>query len=260
MLPSFNLLTGVSASALMSRGGGGSGDPYWSNVVLLCSFDSSNEAVDADFLTDKSSRKQTLSLQTGSGHIRPSTDSRFGTTAITSSAVTTSGGVLVSGDAEDFNFGDQPFTIEFWAKRYNLSSANRVFLAVAPNTSSRSFLVGSTSNDMRFYLSTNGTSWAVTLIDPENIPTDWTHYAIDRDNTGKVRLYRNGVMVASATPVGAIWAATPANPLVLGYSPVQPNIYRNFYPTIVDELRVTKGVARYASDAGFTPPTEPYPS
>lgn len=67
-------------------------------------------------------------------------------------------------------------------------------------------------------------------------------------------MYLNGVIVASSTthrtinPSGAV--------LSIGGDGNTTNFNFNGW---IDEVRITKGVARYASDAGFTVPTAAFP-
>ena len=83
-------------------------------------------------------------------------------------------------------------------------------------------------------------------------PNTWYSLCAERDATNKLRLYTNGVMVGSVT--GATGAsANAAAPLKIG---AQTGWDANGW---IKEVRITKGVARYASDAGYTPETAAFP-
>lgn len=83
----------------------------------------------------------------------------------------------------------------------------------------------------------------------------WYHVAADKDATGKIRLYVDGVMLGSATPANsAIFNSTAG--LGIGAQGANGNVDMAGW---LDEVRITKGVARYASDSGFTVPTAAYP-
>ena len=84
----------------------------------------------------------------------------------------------------------------------------------------------------------------------------WYHVAVDFDGT-KYRLYVDGTMVASTTSTLSI-ANSPAA-LSVGYYDNSGSQSWQVQSAYVDEVRVTSGVARYASDSGFTPPTSAFP-
>lgn len=84
----------------------------------------------------------------------------------------------------------------------------------------------------------------------------WRHFAVDRDGTGKLRLYIDGVMVAS----GAFNYAFNVGSSNLGIGVIpQAGNEAKYCPGWIDEARFTNGVARYASDSGFTPPSAAFP-
>jgi hypothetical protein len=69
-----------------------------------------------------------------------------------------------------------------------------------------------------------------------------------------MRLYKDGVMLASATPPNS---AIFNSPQVLGIGATSAG--GGALDGWIDELRITKGVARYASDSGYTVPTAAFP-
>jgi hypothetical protein len=99
-----------------------------------------------------------------------------------------------------------------------------------------------------------GSAWTTSNTASSPALDTWGHIAIDKDATGKCRMYVNGVMLGSVTPAdSSMFDSTAA--LEIG---------RLFGATAnlsgwMDELRITKGVARYASDAGFTVPSAAFP-
>jgi hypothetical protein len=76
----------------------------------------------------------------------------------------------------------------------------------------------------------------------------WYHVAIDRDGT-TTRLYVNGTMIASTT--GA-QSGTADIEFTVGAG-------SGLFNGWIDEYRFTSGVARYASDSGYTTPTSAFP-
>jgi hypothetical protein len=83
----------------------------------------------------------------------------------------------------------------------------------------------------------------------------WYHLAVDKDSLGKIRLYRNGVPMGSVTPAdSSIHNSTYG--LKIGAGNVGGGAPMHGW---LDEVRITKGIARYKTDAGFTPPTAAFP-
>lgn len=146
-------------------------------------------------------------------------------------------------------FGTGDFTIEAWVysvattslytcifttRDGTTSQANCVFFGLKPNT-----------NQLTFYTSSEiiGTTTAVTT-------GVWTHVALVR-SSGTTVIYINGVNSGSAT----FTTSLNGQGVAIGneYSAASGN--GGLY---VDDLRITKGVARYTSN--FTPPTQAFPT
>jgi hypothetical protein len=71
-----------------------------------------------------------------------------------------------------------------------------------------------------------------------------------------MRLFLDGVMLVKDTGYAAINVGNSAADLVLGGNNAGANDRWRGY---LDEVRITKGVGRYDSDAAFEAPTTPYP-
>lgn len=82
----------------------------------------------------------------------------------------------------------------------------------------------------------------------------WYHMCADRPNGGETRVYVDGAMLQKGGSGGNITNSTLG--IAIGRLPSAAAFYLNGW---MDELRITKGVARYASDSGFTVPTAAYP-
>jgi hypothetical protein len=100
--------------------------------------------------------------------------------------------------------------------------------------------------------STNGSTVNTDITGATTVTLNtWIAWAVDFDGA-KYRLYLNGVMDGSFTTVRSLFAATAT--LSLGTS-----FGANRLGGFLDEVRITKGVARYASDSGYTVPTAAFP-
>ena len=166
-----------------------------------------------------------------------------------------------------FSFGTGDFTIECWAyiagnSPLNNSSIRDAALfstnpANAPGTLTDFYqfgIVGSgttTGTGLFFSHWQSGSAYAVTAT-VTLAQQAWHHLAVARSGT-TTKLFLNGSQVASGTlgnqTVNAIY------PAVIGRNGYPG--YLNEFNGYIDDLRITKGVARYTSN--FTPPTAAFP-
>ena len=145
-----------------------------------------------------------------------------------------------------YAFGTGNFTIEFWVYANSWTTTASTVVRIAGASDWVCQFDG--SGVMNFYA--NG---AAQLVDSGSPSTGvWTHYAIVRSGTS-LKMYRSGTSVASATYATSIGAS---NVLLVGCGGDSNNTLYclNGY---IDELRITKGYARYT--ATFTPPTAALP-
>jgi hypothetical protein len=222
-------------------------DPYWENVVALISGNGVDEAVDA---VDESEWNHNVQF-IGNTKLDAG-PTKFGYT--TSIRLDGSGDGVFFADAHEWFFGDQPFTVEMWL---NFASVDTQWALVSKWSATPEFWCGqpagaSTGVACRF-LDTGGanrdtSNYAFSA--PTNV---WEHWVLERSPTKKMRVYRNGTMVSSGTNTQPIRKI--GNPLYFGHIQVAGyTLHGN-----MQEIRVTKGIARYDTDAGFTPPTAAFP-
>lgn len=149
------------------------------------------------------------------------------------------------------NFGTGDFTMEGWiyigSSNANLNLNYRIFQMGANSTGGYAFLY----NNSNVYFGRNDEAL---LSDPRSNWNDaWHHFAITR-TSGTLRLFRDGDLVSSTTN-SAGWNNNISDDLFFGVYP--DGINDNRSNIILDEVRFTKGVARYTSS--FTAPTEAFP-
>ena len=108
--------------------------------------------------------------------------------------------------------------------------------------------------EIRFLGSKTGAGFPVDITTSGAAVTalQWNKICCEKDATGKIRIYKDGVMKGSATPADSILNG-PSNTLAIGGNNVSG---QNFY---IDNVRIMKGQAPYASDSGYTPATGPFP-
>lgn len=142
-------------------------------------------------------------------------------------------------------FGTRDFTIEFWL--YPSGGAGGTPVS---NWTGSGWAFLFEGQQITFSRPTAG--YAVIVKDPSNITLNqWTHIAVSRAS-GTVRLFRDGVVVASAADSTSF---TAAGQLSIGslYGDGASWQFNGYF----DDVRITSGIARYT--ANFTPPTAPLP-
>lgn len=213
------------------------GDPYWTNVKLLLSFDSG--------FTDESSAAHGASAIIGSPIIR-STFSVFGG----SSAYFNGTSSISFPDSNDWNFSTRKFTIEFWYRQSSTGAANIVG-QWSGSGSDNGWIVNS-STFFNFDVSTTGVN-DILAVGTGSIMAANTWYAVCVDFDGaKYRAYVDGAMRGTSSNLQSIRNSSLG--LVFGGgSGNKP------YTGYIDEFRLTMDVARYASDSGYTVTTQPFP-
>jgi hypothetical protein len=104
------------------------------------------------------------------------------------------------------------------------------------------------SGKLSLWLANNASGASPLLVSASSLSaTTWTHFAICRSGSS-FKIYLNGVEDASTTSSAAISLAINQIGALSG-----SNTYNGF----IDDLRITKGVARYT--ANFTAPTKAFP-
>lgn len=215
------------------------GDPHWSNVVLAMHMDDEG-------LTDLKGHAVTL---TGNA-ARSAAQSKFGGY---SAYFDGTGDRLSILSSLDWSMGNT-FTIEFWMYTLNMpaSGNNCRIVMIGTNAQYTAFAIGfGATGAISFGVPASGTKGIGSSAGVVTI-NSWDHYAICVNNSTGY-LYKNGTSIA--TPTVITTQTSGAVPLYIGYDTVG-TVDHNFRG-YVDDLRITKGVARYTAD--FTPPAAAFP-
>ncbi|WP_192355579.1 LamG domain-containing protein [Mesorhizobium mediterraneum] len=239
----------VQSGRFGGGGGGGPTDPNFASVVLLSGF----EGADASTVMDDESNSNHTLTAVGNAQIDTS-QFKFGASSL---LLDGSGDRVTAPSHANFQFGSGQFTIEAFVRFNTLTADNRGICGGSTGANPVWTLTAGATGAVVFAYSTDSFSYDVVVASASGVVTTgtWYHLAADRDATGKIRIYVDGVMVANATPANP--AITPiATPLTIG---AQTNNGVVDMDGWIDEFRITKGVARYASDGGFTVPTAAFP-
>lgn len=211
------------------------GDPYFNNTVLLLHADNS--------LVDNSINNTTL---TNTSTTYNSSIFKFGSASFSFNGST----YLTSSSSANYAFGSGNFTIEFWM--YPTAAFNgftRIMANLAYNGAytNGNWNIGGGGAFLTWYCANGGGFNCATTISTNT----WYHVAFVRNGT-TISCYLNGVLDGSgAISTTAIDNGTSALALI-GAAGTSYG-----YTGYLDEIRITKGIARYTTN--FVVPQFPFP-
>lgn len=225
-------------------------DNYYTSVVLSLHGDGSNGSTT---FTDSSRHARTPTGSSGS-----SITTAHGKFAQAIHFDGSGDGRIYYADSADFDMASGNFTIDGWAKTATPGDTSRMFLFGKANGSGgdNPCTVYAEGAVLKAGINVGGTGH--TLTGPA-IPTDWFHFALVRNGT-TVTLFLDGAVAATVTVSGAILSNT--NLFAVGgvgsyVGGGAGGSIGDRWLGYVDELRITKGAARYTGP--FTPMPAPNP-
>jgi hypothetical protein len=212
-------------------------DQYLLNVSLLLKFNGANNST--TFIDDS------LNAKTVVAHGNAKISTAQSISGISSGYFDGVNSYLTIPLSPDFNFGLGDFTIEMW-------------LYIPTNNTSDRYIIGNTNygwNSGAFYihvyngyLGFNQYGYEITKAGSSYPLNQWVHVAVVRES-GTITVFQNGVKGSSTNNIHTQMSLNLAK---------DDNVYMWMVPQslnldgFIDNLRVTKGVARYTSN--FTPP------
>ena len=220
-------------------------DPYWTETVLALPMDG---AEGSTTFTD----------------LKGKTVTRYGDAKITAAQSVFGGGAayfdgtgdyLSTPDSTDFALGSDNFTIEVYAYLSSLpSSGQRTIIAQDDIMTTRGWLLicdKDTSNKILLAVRSGGTAYTIKSISAASTGV-WQHVAVVRNGTS-LALYIDGALQESTNVSTAAFNDVAYNLTIGAYLASGSPGASSYWHGYVDDLRITKGVARYTAD--FTPPT-----
>lgn len=232
--------TGALLASRLSASGYVAADADYANVSLLLHCDGVNGSTQFE---DSSASQKTV---TAAGNVQISTaQSKFGGAAAYFDGT---GDYLTAAYSSEFNFGTGASTVEFW---YSSTQTTQYASYIAMTNFAWQIMNGAGNTICLWIYAINTGAPVLTLTNAAVHDGLWHHFAWVR--SGDVHtLYFDGV--AGATTTNATTVGNGTASLSIGrdetYGP------RNYHGYL-DEIRITKGVARYTAD--FTPPTVAHP-
>lgn len=156
----------------------------------------------------------------------------------------------------DFVLGDGNFTIEFWQYYNNLANYQTI-ISNGYIISTGGYIIQTGLGNGRiifYYKPSPGGVSVVIAAESGTISTNiWYHVAIVK-NGSTTTIYRNGISVASGFDN---YNYISNDTLIIGGGS-DTGLNNYWFNGYIDDLRITKGVARYT--ANFQPPTGPFPN
>ena len=240
-------------------------DEYYDSVSLLLYGNGTNGSTT---ITDNSPSPKTV---TAVGNAQISTaQSKFGGASI---AFDGNGDYATAPISSDFEFGTGDFTVEGFVyvnsfsgiqKYVNLASIGRGALGGVPLVTN-GWTLRFESTQIIFYRYDGSVETTIARSTTVSTGT-WHHIAVSRVGTN-LRIFLNGTQVGATETNSTAYnkiATGGSQDLHIGrflsgdITQQAPLPYSSFLNGYIDDLRITKGVARYTSN--FTPPTAPFPN
>jgi hypothetical protein len=230
----------ISGDLRLAKGQPVPNDPNFAFNSLLLHGNGTNGST---VITDSSGSPKTVTA-VGNAQISTAIADPFGNSARGVIAFDGTGDYLTMPNSTVFEFGVNDFTIEFWWWRTATSLGGLVDLGLnyggigIYQSSTLTVRVAGSDVIDRAIFSAN----------------QWVHVALSRSSTS-LKLFFNGAQQGAT--------ATNSTNLINSFGTVAVGAFvstGSYFATpaaYIDDLRITKGVARYTSN--FTPPTAPFP-
>ena len=218
-------------------------DPYSDNVVLALPFDQDAPGVRGTL--DYSTYKKALTW-VGDAKLS-STQSKYGD--VSCYFYGTDDMLYIAG-ATSLDIRSADFTIELWFYATYLNYYSRL-LNFNSTWTTNSVCINWNSSESNIVFSVyNLANPLLSTLTPPTMNA-WHHIAITRLGS-LFTMWLDGVSQSTATNAGALFA-TSSPYITLGNGDVSIGGYYSPFGGYIDDLRITKGIARYTAD--FTPPT-----
>jgi hypothetical protein len=194
---------------------------------------------------------------TASGNARISTaQSKFGG----ASGLFGGAGYLSTSDSTDWNFGTGDFTIDLWVRFSGFPSSGYYYTLVSQDdniANSWALNLYNTGGKYQWFWYTYAGGSRVIDIKTDTMPlaaNTWYHVALVRSGSSWL-VFQDGAQ-CGATVADTHQVIDVSAPLRVGTN--SPQSWGGFLNGYIDELRISKGVARWTSN--FTPPASAYAS
>jgi hypothetical protein len=224
-------------------------DPNFASVVSLLHFDGADGATT---FTDNAPGSPTR-IWTPSGNAQIDTaQSKFGGA---SGLFDGAGDYLETADSPDWHFGSGDFTIEAWVRLNALGANQSIVLQIGATFTNAEVGFGvlvATDNKLSCFIGDGTVTLKGHCTGGSALTTgQWYHIAYTRNSTD-FATWIDGTQNSTAS--GSETQANSTQVVRIARADASNNFYLNGW---IDDLRITKGVARYTGN--FTPPSSAFP-
>jgi hypothetical protein len=224
-------------------------DANFGNVSLLLHCDGADGS---KYVPDSSINKTPFALGSAGNAIITNEQSKFGGSSIKFDGLPNAGAIVTTTSSSNFTFGTAAFTVEFWVFINSIADVTTLvdFRPIASNGAYPVISVG-TDGTLNYYVNTDFRISSSASVMTTGV---WHHVAVARSGTS-TKLFLNGTQVGSTYTDSTNYLGADYRPLFSGsaFTDATSNNLNGY----MDEIRITKGVARYT--ANFTPPTTAFP-
>lgn len=256
LMPQRRLFAAPNVAALY---GGANGDANIANVVFL--WGSSAEADGSTTFADESTA---TNKGAGTAVGNAQVDTAFQAFSGGSALFDGTGDYVTWPDHADHdlsNANSDLYTIEFWIKWNQASVSNHYVMGHAGAAGNIGWYLiataGAANCSIQFSYSSNGNAGgaiSTTGSSTQNLALNTWHYiTVTKNASGKIRIWRNGTLDASATPADSS-IFNSSSTFALGRA-----LNTSTLNAALDEVRITKGVCRFDTDAAIAVPTAKFP-
>jgi hypothetical protein len=228
-------------SVALTGAGQAAGDPYFANVSLL---------LNGEAFADQSSTATAVTVN-GTAALSK-TQSKFGGSAYWFPGLN-SASISMPVNAAATNLGTGAVTLEFWVRPESVKATEECIIGAAQGSNNaRSFYICTTNGSPAFIWYPDGTGGSRRTLSfgtgtlTANV---WHHMAVTRDGSGVLRTFLDGTVIAS-TSTSTAFAYPTGSRFEIGK---EANYASGAFTGYIDDVRVTKGVARYTGN--FSVPT-----
>lgn len=208
-------------------------DPDFSSVVLLLHMDGADQS---DTFTDSSTSAKSATAEAA---VIATAQSKFGGASGYFDGISS----LAFASSADFAYGTGDFAIEFFVRFESLDGVQGLICSDAVDSLDIQFRGDVSELGLGAFEQFQASfAWSPSV-------DVWYHVAVTRSG-GTVRAFVDGSLIGTESSTLTSLEATSANCLI--------GTGDGFFTGWLDEVRITKGVARYT--AGFTAPTAPFPN
>jgi len=221
-------------------------DEYYYDNTLLMHFDNDG----SDSFVDSSAYQKTITSYGNT--ILSNTQSKFGNSSSYFNGDTS---YLRVASGPDFAFPSD-FTIECWVYFTNSSRGYQGIIGAHSGSDQTGWVLYLETNNILTFNSGAGSGWTGAVSSGETItPNEWHHIAVSRSGSS-LRIFIDGTLKGTITSNVNIASGSVID--IGDYTCLNQYGYNFTMSGYIDDLRITKGVARYVSN--FSVPVAPAPN